>query len=282
MKSRILSAAVFALSTVFASASVATAQEPKESDYASDWRPLFNGKNLQGWHTFLQKHGRDSDPDRVITIEDGAIHLYKDAKAGSEVVMGYISTDKDYGDYHFRCQYRWGDKKFQPRLALKKDAGLYYHIIGEDAVWPRSLQCQIQEGDVGDLLALYGVQVDTWIDPATRSAKQKTFQDPSEGGEPVTLGGEGIGYQSKRGAYEIPGWNTLEILVSGQTSEHRLNGKLVNRCRDIRVLDPKTKQAKPLFVGRIALEIEAAEMFYRDVEIRDFKPQATAAKGEAK
>ena len=28
---------------------------------------LFNGKDLNGWYTFLQKHGKNSDPDHVIT-----------------------------------------------------------------------------------------------------------------------------------------------------------------------------------------------------------------------
>ena len=40
---------------------------------------LFNGRDLNGWYTFLQKHGKNQDPDRVITIEDGSIHLYKHA-----------------------------------------------------------------------------------------------------------------------------------------------------------------------------------------------------------
>ena len=100
------------------------------------WTSLFNGRNLDGWYTFLQKHGKNSDPDRVITIEDGAIHLYKDAVDGSQVVMGYIGTEKEYGNYHLRLQYRWGTKKFEPRYKLKRDAGLYYHILGPDAVWP--------------------------------------------------------------------------------------------------------------------------------------------------
>ena len=72
------------------------------------WTPLFNGRNLDGWYTFLQKHGKNNDPDHVIAIEDGAIHLYKDAAEGSQVVMGYISTDKEYGNYHLRLGYRLG------------------------------------------------------------------------------------------------------------------------------------------------------------------------------
>ena len=143
-----------------------TAQQAQAS--SSGWTPLFNGKDLTGWYTFLQKHGKNSDPDGVITIEDGAIHLYKNAEDKSQVVMGYIGTEKEYGDYHLRLQYRWGSKKFEPRYQLKRDAGLYYHITGPDAVWPRSLQYQIEETNVGDLIALFGMQLDTWIDPKTR------------------------------------------------------------------------------------------------------------------
>jgi hypothetical protein len=162
---------------------------------AESWRSLFNGRDLDGWYTFLQKHGKNQDPDRVITIEDGSIHLYKSAAEGSTVVMGYIATDKEYGNYHLRLQYRWGTKKFQPRYALKRDAGLYYHIIGADAVWPRALQFQIEQTNVGDLIALYGFQVDTWIDPKTRGSDMPAYQDPDRGGEPRVSGGRGIAYQ---------------------------------------------------------------------------------------
>ena len=148
------------------------------------WVPLFNGRNLDGWYTFLQKHGKNSDPEHVITIEDGTIHLYKDAAEGSQVVMGYISTEKEYGNYHLRLQYRWGAKKFEPRYKLKRDAGLYYHIVGPDAVWPRSLQFQIEQTNVGDLIALYGMTLDTWIDPKTRGEASRRISDPKQGGEP--------------------------------------------------------------------------------------------------
>ena len=46
------------------------------------WVALFNGRDLTGWYTFLQKHGKDRDPDHVITIEDDAIHLYKACARG--------------------------------------------------------------------------------------------------------------------------------------------------------------------------------------------------------
>jgi hypothetical protein len=234
---------------------------------------LFNGRDLTGWYTFLQKHGKNRDPDHVITIEDGAIHLYKEAPEGSNVVMGYIATEKEYGDYHLRLEYRWGTKKFQPRYALPRDAGLYYHIIGPDAVWPQSLQFQVQQGDVGDLLALHGFAVETWIDPRTRSAREATFQDPKKGGERRILGGRGIGYQKRLpGEFEVEGWNTIEVIARGDTTTHILNHNVVNQGRNIRLSDPaKPGEGRPISKGRIALEIEAAEIYFRNVSIRQIK-----------
>jgi hypothetical protein len=249
------------------------APAPKAEPAAPEWISLFNGRDLTGWYTFLQKHGKDRDPDRVIRIEEGAIHLYKDAAEGSQVVMGYIATEKDYGDYHLRLQYRWGTKKFQPRYALPRDAGLYYHILGPDAVWPRALQYQIQQGDVGDLLALHGLALDSWIDPKTKGAREATFLDPGKGGERRVLGGKGIGYQKRLpGSFEVDGWNTVEVIARGDTTEHILNGHLVNQGRDIRLAEPaKPVSTRPITRGRIALEIEAAEIYFRKVELRSLK-----------
>ncbi len=248
----------------------AAAQEPKKPER---WIALFNGRDLSGWYTFLQKHGKDRDPDHVITIEDDAFHLYKDAADGTQVVMGYISTDKEYGNYHFRFEYRWGTKKFQPRYALKRDAGIYYHMNGPDAVWPRGLQFQVEQTNVGDLIALHGFALDTWIDPKTSGDDQPTFQEPEKGGQPRVLGGKGIAYQKHlAGEFELEGWNTAEVIARGDTTVHKLNGRVVNRGEKIRFMDPqKPGTAQPVTRGRIALEIEAAEIYFRKVEIRELE-----------
>jgi hypothetical protein len=191
----------------------------------------------------------------------------------ARVVMGYIGTRKEYGNYHLRFQYRWGAKKFQPRYALKRDAGLYYHLNGPDAVWPRGLQFQIQQTDVGDLLALFGFELDTWFDPQTKSNEQATFQEPEKGGQARVLGGKGIGYQKRLpGDFEVEGWNTIELIAKGDTTVHILNGHVVNRGEKIRFTDPeKPGSTQPVTRGRIALEIEAAELYFRKVEIRELE-----------
>lgn len=250
----------------------ATAQQQAADN--EGWTRLFNGRDLDGWYTFVQEHGKDKDPDRIITIEDGTIHLYKHANDGDKVVMGYIGTNEEYGNYHLRLQYRWGDKKFEPRYKLKKDAGLYYHILGDDQVWPRALQFQIEETNVGDLITLYGFQLDSWIDPKTRDEMMPTFLDPDHGGRPHVLGGRGIAYQKHlAGDHEEDGWNTAEIICHEDETTHILNGRVVNRGQNIRLVDPANPDApaKPITRGRIALEIEAAELRFRNVEIRPIR-----------
>ena len=264
--------------TLTLAAILATAPQDAEPTGAdAGWTPLFNGKDLTGFYTFLQKHGKNSDPDGIITIEDGTIHLYKNAEDQSQVVMGYIGTEKEYGDYHLRLQYRWGTKKFEPRYKLKRDAGVYYHLTGPDAVWPRGLQYQIEQTNVGDLITLFGMRLDTTIDPKTAdfaTPRYSAYQDPKDGGQPRVLGGKGIAYQAHvAGSVENDGWNTVEILARGTEIVHILNGKVVNRGTNVRFLDPAKPgaEAVPLSRGRIALEIEAAEMWFRNVEIRSLK-----------
>ncbi len=257
-----------------------TAFQPGSPARAADepaFTPLFNGRDLEGLYTFLQKHGKGRDPDRVVTIEDGAIHLYKHAAEGSEVVMGYISTKREYGDFHLRFEYRWGDKKFKPRYALKRDAGLYYHIIGPDAIWPTAVQYQIEQTNVGDLVLLYGYTVDTWIDPKTKKAAQSTFLPADKGGEAKVQGGKGIFYQKHlAGDHELEGWNKAEIIVKDGSITHILNGRVLNQGKNLRYADPKRDGAiRRVDRGRIAIEIEAAEIYFRVVEIKDLSASST-------
>lgn len=253
-----------------------TACAPKgDADALStSWRTLFNGKDLDGWYIFLQKHGRDSDPDRVITIEDGAIHAYKHAPHGSEVVMGYIGTHEQFSNYHLRLQYKWGKKQFKPRFLMKPDAGVYYHHITEDVVWPQALQFQVELNSLGDLLTVGHIKVDTTIDPANKSDEWQQYLPLQAGGVPyTTTGGPGATYTRRRENHERDGWNTIELICKGDSAVHIVNGHVVNHCTNIRRQDPANPNHwLPLTDGRILLEFEATEMYYRDVKIRNLAP----------
>src|SRR5438876_5009758 len=50
---------------------------------------LFNGRNLNGFYTFLADHGRNSDPNGIFAVHDGLVHVL-----GKE--FGYICTEREY------------------------------------------------------------------------------------------------------------------------------------------------------------------------------------------
>ena len=42
---------------------------------AQQAEPLFNGKNLNGWYSFLRSKGKNNDPEKVFSIENGTLHI---------------------------------------------------------------------------------------------------------------------------------------------------------------------------------------------------------------
>jgi Domain of Unknown Function (DUF1080) len=195
--------------------------------------PLFNGKNLAGWNTFLMNIGLNKDPNHNFKIDKSELFV-----SGKD--LGYVITEKGYSNYHFKVDFKWGEKRWPPRENNKRDAGICYNIpISEpDSIWPQSIECQIQEGDVGDfwLLGFSTIKVNgVQNEPAnhTRMIKQNDAEKPT---------GE---------------WNTVEVISYNGKCVHIVNGVVVNVGEDASVKE-----------GRILLQSEYAEIFYRNVKIR--------------
>jgi hypothetical protein len=197
---------------------------------------LLNGKDLDGWYIWLQSKGRNNDPEKIFAIEaDGVLH-----DTGKE--LGYIMTEKGFENYHFRLEFKWGKDKWPPRENNKRDTGICYNIPMDetDKIWPQSIECQIQEGDVGDfwLLSYSTIQVDGKQNAPylhTQMVKKRDAEKPN---------GE---------------WNRVEVIS--------FNGKCVHIVNDVVV---NYGENSSLTGGRILLQSEYAEVYYRNVSIREF------------
>jgi hypothetical protein len=248
------------------------------------WVRLFDGKSLHGWYPQIQNQKTNEDPEKYFQVDDGTIHVYKDQVAGTPVPNGYLATEKDYANFRLRMEYKWGTKKFKPRMNTVGDAGLLYHVTRPDSVWPRCVECQIQEGDVGDCFTVRGVRLTTSVEVVpiqTPGGVKKLPRYKADGGETKTLGDSGIVRIVKSSTRERDGWNTLELVVRGsQGSQHIVNGETVFRASDLKELgthplstplkkgEVDKREWQPLAQGRIALQCEYAEVFYRKIEIR--------------
>ena len=199
---------------------------------AQDFKPLFNGKDLNGWYTFLKTKEKSNDPDSVFSVTDGLLKI-----TGKE--FGYIVTDKSFENFHLVVEFKWGEKKYPPREDKVRDNGICYYVVPTDRVWPRSVECQIQEGDCGDFWLIDSVTavVDgKQVGPTknTRVIKKKDNEKPS---------GE---------------WNTIEVIADKGKCTHIVNGVIVNEATDA-----------SLRSGRILIQSEGAEIYYRKIDIKE-------------
>ena len=139
---------------------------------APEWKPLFNGKDFAGFYTHVEGQGRNKDPKGYFSVQDSSIRTYANLIEGESVTFGYVVTKKEYCHFRLRFQFKWGTKRFAPRAAVKRDAGLMFHM-GNDELWPRCVQYQIQEGDVGDIWAIRKIWVTTTVDPISIAVATK-------------------------------------------------------------------------------------------------------------
>ncbi len=253
-----------------------------------DWQPLFNGKNLDGWDLFISGQPDNSDKHGYFSVHDGMIHTYRDNDPKKRVTYGVIMTKKEYSHYRLRFEYKWGTKKFAPRNKTRRDAGLLFHCFGLDRKkwvaggFPQSVECQVQEHDTGDTY-LVGSQARTTVSrdatpiflPVSRGGVMKTFPPGKSG---PSIGTRIIRIRRSQEHEHLEGWNRVEVEVVGDRARYWVNGHLVMELYEMKkpmVVDG-VKTWVPLERGTISFQCEAAEIFYRKIELARLPKDASS------
>ncbi|WP_405607889.1 DUF1080 domain-containing protein [Polaribacter sp. Asnod1-A03] len=228
---------------------------------------LFNGKNWNGWHLKLRNNDAEM-AKKVYAIEKRKVHVFKDMpdslnlNTGENATHGLFYTNKKYSKYILKFQYKWGEKITNNFDRWQYDAGVYYHV-SDDQVWPIGIEYQIRynhltsKNHTGDLIRPKGAGYD-WY-----STKEgKSFLSPKDGGiledksDWMHLAKPTKNYNALNNK-----WNTCEIIVmGGEYTIHKLNGDIVNMAFN---LTPSE--------GIIGFQSETAEIYYRNIEIKEFK-----------
>jgi len=210
---------------------------------------LFNGKNLEGFDTFLKDQGLNRDPNGVFRVRDGAVHI-----SGTE--YGYFITKIEYENYHLKAEFKWGDQTHAPRKDMARDSGILFHVAGPDQVWPKSIEFQMIEGRTGEVI-LVG-------DGASLTANGETRTRGLTKNTRFARFGQGpwqnvAGYRSPDNEVEKPHgeWNLLELIAGRGKVIFKVNGRVVN----------EGSGAKPSR-GRILFQSEGAEVFFRNIELQ--------------
>ncbi|WP_245949321.1 ThuA domain-containing protein [Lutibacter citreus] len=270
-----------------------------------DWEDLLD-TSLSKWDKFMGVPHISVDLDGIEKSKDGKTgtplgvnndpkNVFSTIKENGETVLhitgeiyGGLTSKEEYSNYHFKAQFKWGEKKWAPRLSSKRDNGILYHCNGPHGafwnVWMSSLECQIQEGDCGDFIALNDVYGDVTVDKLLRENGKPYFVYNPKGKLTPLKWAEGFedGQASKSKLYENPNgeWNTIEIICVGRTSMHVVNGHVVNVIKNARYdIGGKTT---PIESGKIQIQSEAAESYYKNIQIKPINKFPRKYKKQAK
>lgn len=199
-----------------------------------EFTPLFDGKTLNGW-TFIvkpDKDGKKADPKDTWSVVDGTIKC-------TGKPNGCAVTDKEYSDYVLKVKWRF------PADGVGGNTGVLLHVQDEK-YWPTSIEAQLLTGRAGDLLLTNP--------PGARLEVDKSRQDPKL--ERRFLRIETKGPVEKK----LGEWNEYEITCKGGDVTLAVNGVKVNEGKN-----------GNLTRGRIALQSEGAEVYFKDVVIKSLK-----------
>lgn len=125
---------------------------------AEAWRPLWDGKTLEGWHVIGRGEWK---------IEDGAIH---GTHAAAEEAFGHLVTDRSYRDFTLRLKFK----------AVAGNSGLYFRIEEKGFSGVTGFQAEIDA--VKDVGGLYETNGRAWVSQPT-PAQVATWFRPGEWNE---------------------------------------------------------------------------------------------------
>lgn len=244
--------------------SLATAQ----SDPASDegFVKIFNGENFDGWYLKIRS-GDEEQARKVFTAGNGVIHVFNEQfpqefelNTGKNDTHGLFYTKKKYSRYILRFEYKWGKRIGNNFDMWQYDAGCYYHVT-DDKIWPKGIEYQIRFNHTNNR----NHTGDFWVSGETldwsSAPEGSTFLMTADGGVAMPGKKDELLGHPKAAFHALDGqWNRCEVIVMGNLyAIHKLNGTIVNIGTNLSVGE-----------GIIGFQSETAEIFYRNIAIKEF------------
>ena len=258
------------------------AAEPASITPNSEWKPLFNGQDFSGWDKFIATPTgsgplvANADPKGIFTVtnldNENVIHV-------SGEMHGAITTTEEFENFHFRVQFKWGLARWGGRANVGRDTGILYCGIGQPnprTGWLTSIENNIMEKGVGQWWSVNGAIIDCEGDWITRDRELFIPYKKEGNGEKNIVWRKGSQHITATEANGITppfdieqvfgNWNTIEVIFWGGQCIHILNAHV-----NLVAFNPRYKdgeQWRPLTHGKIQLQSEGAEAFYRKAEVR--------------
>ena len=229
---------------------------------ASEWRTLFNGRDLSGWTVKLAHHEPGDNHAETFRVEDGAIAVRYD-KYGEDfgARFGHLFFDEPFSHYVLALEYRirGPQQKGGPSYA-KLNSGVMIHsqaprTILKDQDWPISVEAQFLAGN-------------------------QTTMNVCTPGTDIFMNGALVKAHctnsSSRRYVEDGAWVSVQVEVLGhERVRHFIDGQLVLEYEKPTIgggvatgFDPRLKvDGTPLSSGYIGLQAESQPVEFRNIRL---------------
>ena len=199
--------------------------------------PLFNGKDLSGWHADIPDADKDKDLEPSFITRDGML-----VSLGKP--RGHLITDQSYSNYKLVVEYRFPGKPGNCGVLVhtSKPRVLY-------GMFPASIEVQMNSGHAGDFWC-----IGEDIEVPDMEKRRPRGKDQKWGG----MKGDARRIFNLTDDSEKPvgEWNTMVIECRGKEVKVHVNGDLVNHGFNC------TAEK-----GQVAIQAEGAEVEFRKLEL---------------
>jgi len=183
-------------------------------------------------------------------------------------IYGCLATKQPFSNYHLRAKVKWGEKKWPPRLTEPRDSGILYHSRGDFGIdywksWALSQEFQVIEHGLGEYWTQATSAFDIRVDPKVPGAEAPKWNPRAPWMMFLAPNNHALAGSDQ----DKPGqWNALELLCIQGDCVHVVNGTVVMALKNARYRDGN--RFIPMTGGKLQIQSEAAEVFYKDIEIR--------------
>ncbi len=223
-----------------------------------EWRPLFNGENLDGWDIKFSGYELNHNFNNSFRVEDGLLTVSFDEWDTFNGEFGHIFYDEPFSHYKLRVEYRFVGEQVNggPAWAYRNN-GIMFHSQSAasmelDQDFPASVEAQLLGGDGENERPTMNVctpETHIMIDGQLR--REHCINSTSE-----TFHGDR--------------WVTVELHVYGDSLIHHI----VEQDTVFTYHNPQLSDTgEPLTRGYIALQAESHPTQFRKVEILDLSDQ---------
>jgi hypothetical protein len=219
----------------------------------NQWRPLFNGENLDGWDIKIRGHELNDNFNNTFRVEDGLLVVSYDEYERFDNKFGHIFFNEPFSHYKLRVEYRFvGDQVAGGAGWAFRNNGIMFHSqsaesMGLNQDFPDSVEAQLLggagEGDRPNFsVCTPGTHI--MIDGKLRTEHCIT---------------------SRGQTYHGDQWVTVELHVFGDSIVHHI----IENDTVMTYHGLQLDNGEPLTRGYIALQAESHPTEFRKIEILD-------------